>query len=72
MCISKAYIEKDGHKEFLMTDIASVQADGSKLVLKTLFGEKREFTGAIMEIDFTTNFLKLQLSGEYVPLVKNC
>jgi predicted RNA-binding protein len=55
-----------------MTDIASVQADGSKLVLKTLFGEKREFTGAIMEIDFTTNFLKLQLSGEYVPLVKNC
>jgi hypothetical protein len=28
MCLSKAYIEKDGHKQFLMTDIASVQIDG--------------------------------------------
>ena len=72
MCLSKAYIEKDGHKQFLMTDIASVKIYGPKLVLRTLFGEKREFTGSIMEIDFTANTLRLQIAGDNIPLFKNC
>jgi predicted RNA-binding protein len=65
MCLSKAYIEKDGHKQFLMTDIASVKIDGPNLVLRTLFGEKRE-------IDFTANTLRLQIAGDNIPLFKNC
>lgn len=72
MCLSKAYIEKDGHKQFLMTDIASVKIDGPKLALRTLFGENREFTGSIMEIDFTANTLRLQIAGDNIPLFKNC
>ncbi len=55
-----------------MTDIASVKIDGPKLVLRTLFGEKREFTGSIMEIDFTANTLRLQIAGDNIPLFKNC
>jgi predicted RNA-binding protein len=61
MCLSKAYIEKDGKKKFLMTDIASVKVDGRKLVLNNLFGEKKELTAVIREIDFTANFLKLEV-----------
>jgi len=68
MCLSKAYVEKSGKKEFLMTDIASVKADGGKLILKSLFGEKKELTAVIREIDFTASLLRLELSGEGVPV----
>jgi len=67
MCLSKAYIVKDGKKEFLMTDIASVKVDGDKLVLSSLFGEKKLFSANILEIDFTANTLKLGLFGGSLP-----
>lgn len=62
MCLSKAYVEKDNKKEFLMTDVASVTVEGSIIVLKNLFGEKKELTGVIREIDFTGNGLRLEVS----------
>ena len=68
MCLSKAYVEKDGKKEFLMTDIASVKVDGDKLVLKNLFGEKKIFSANILEIDFTDNSLRLDISGGILPI----
>ena len=61
MCLSKAYVEKGGKKEFLMTDIASVKVDGGKLVLQSLFGEKKELNATIREIDFTASVLKLEV-----------
>ena len=67
MCLSKAYVEKDGKKDFLMTDIASVKVDGKNLVLSSLFGEKKEITAAIREIDFTTSLIKLEMYGAGVP-----
>jgi predicted RNA-binding protein len=67
MCLSKAYIVKDGKKEFLMTDIASVKVNGDKLVLSSLFGEKKLFSANILEIDFTANTLKLGLFGGSLP-----
>lgn len=63
MCLSKAYVEKDGKKEFLMTDISSVKVEGGKLILKSLFGEKKEITATIREVDFTSSLLKLDVSG---------
>lgn len=66
MCLSKAFIEKNGRSELLMTDIASVKVDGNNLILKTLFGEKKEVTASIREIDFTTSRMML----ETVPEVK--
>ena len=68
MCLSKAYVEKAGKKEFLMTDIASVKVDGTKLVLSSLFGEKKELSARILEIDFTASFLKLEISGGGLPV----
>lgn len=51
-----------------MTDIASVKVDGRKLVLSSLFGEKKEITAVIREIDFTTSLLKLEIYGAGVPV----
>jgi len=68
MCLSKAYVEKDGKKEFLMTDIASVKVDGDKLVLKNLFGEKKIFSANILEIDFTANSLRLDITKGSLPI----
>lgn len=67
MCLSKAYVEKGGKKEFLMTDIASVKVEDGKLTLKSLFGEKKEVAATIREIDFTASLLKLEFSGGGVP-----
>ena len=64
MCLSKAYIVKDGKKKFLMTDIAAVKVDGNKLVLSSLFGDKKTFNANIMEIDFTANSLKLAVVSD--------
>jgi predicted RNA-binding protein len=63
MCLSKAYVEKDNKKEFLMTDIASLEIKGDKIILKSLFGEKREISASIREIDFTSSLMKLEVSG---------
>ena len=64
MCLSKAYVEKDNKKEFLMTDVASVGVEGKKLTLKNLFGEKKEIMATIREIDFVGNSLRLEVSGK--------
>jgi predicted RNA-binding protein len=68
MCLSKAYTIKDGKKEFLMTDIASVKVDGGKLVLSSLFGDKKEFAATILEVDFTANNLRLEVTGDGLPV----
>jgi predicted RNA-binding protein len=68
MCLSKAYLEKGSKKELIMSDIASVKVEGSKLVLKSLFGEKKEVAATIREIDFTASLLKLEVSREGVPV----
>ena len=68
MCLSKAYVIKDNKKEFLMTDIASVKVDGGKLVLSSLFGEKKELAATILEVDFTANSLKLEFYKGRIPI----
>ena len=62
MCLSKAYVEKGNKKEFLMTDIASVEVDGNRIIMKSLFGEKKEMFACIREIDFTSSLMKLDVS----------
>ena len=60
MCLSKAFIKTNGNKELLMEDVASVGIEGDKLVLKTIFGERREIEADIREIDFTRHSLVLE------------
>ena len=63
MCLSKAYIDRSGKRELLMEEIASLEVDEGKLLLKTLFGEQKEIEANIREINFTNNSIVLENSG---------
>lgn len=68
MYLSKAYVIKDTKKEFLMIDIASVKVEGEKLILSSLFSAKKIFNANILEIDFTANSVKLEVSVGGLPV----
>ena len=60
MCLSRAYVVRDDSKEMLLEEITSVQIDGKKLLLKTLFGEQKEIEANIREIDFLGRSILLE------------
>jgi len=59
MCLSKAFLKENGKSKLVMEDIALVSVNDGKLVLTTLFGEKREVNATIREINFTNSRLTL-------------
>ena len=59
MCLSKAYMERNGEKELLMEEIASVEIGDDKLLFRTLFGEQKEIGANIRHIDFLTHSIIL-------------
>ncbi len=68
MCLSKAYIDRNGEKELLIEEIAFLEIGDNKLVFKTLFGEQKEIGANIREIDFLTHSILLgNLKEEAVP-----
>ena len=60
MCLSKAYFEKNGDKELLLEEIASVKIEGNNLLFRTLFGEQKEVKASIRQIDFVTHSIFLE------------
>ena len=58
--MSKAYFERDGERQLVAEDVASVDVAGDTLRLKTLFGELKEVGGRIREIDFLTHSIVLE------------
>ncbi len=63
MCLSKAYFERDGKKEILLEEVASIVIVGGKIQLKTLFGEQKEIDAHIKEIDLLAHIILLEDSG---------
>jgi len=59
MCLSKAYVERNGERQLLMEEIASVDINGDRLLFRTLFGERKEIGANIREIDFMTHSILL-------------
>ena len=59
MCLSKVYLARNGKKELLLEEVASLTVDGDKLIFKTLFSEQKEIRARIKEIDFMTHNLLL-------------
>ena len=55
MCLSKVFVDRNGERELLMEEIASVEIGDDKLLFKTLFGEQKEIEGNIRQIDFLTH-----------------
>jgi len=60
MCLSKAYVDRNGERELVMEEIASVELTDDKLLFKTLFGEQKEIKANIREINFTTHSIILE------------
>jgi predicted RNA-binding protein len=52
MCLSKTYIEEDGGRRLLLEEVSSIEVEGKKLILRTLFGEQKEIRANIREINF--------------------
>ena len=48
MCLAKAYLVKDSQKELIMEEVAAIEVGQRKLVLRTIFGEKREVAKSFM------------------------
>ena len=60
MCLAKVYLGTDGERELLIEEIASLKADGDRLLVTTLFGEQREIEASIKEIDFRASSILLE------------
>jgi predicted RNA-binding protein len=60
MCLSKAYIDRNGVREFLMEKVTFIQIKGEKLLLTKLFGERKELGADIREIAFITHSIFLE------------
>ena len=60
MCLSKAYVDRDGNRELLMEEITSVEFGDDKLLFKTLFGQQKEVEASIRQIDFLTHSILLE------------
>ena len=59
MCLAKAYIGSTDAAP-LIEEIASVKAEDGKVLVTTLFGEKREIEASIKEIDFRASRIVLE------------
>mgnify|MGYP001142843450 CR=1 FL=1 len=60
MCLSKAYIEKSDGRELLMDEIAFMEIENGRLLLKTLFGEQKEIRADIKELIFLSHYIILE------------
>ncbi len=71
MCLSKAYVDRNGRRELLMDEVASVELRGDKLLFKTLFGEQKEIAADIREVNFLTHGILLENLREEDILLKD-
>jgi predicted RNA-binding protein len=59
MCLAKAFLGSKDNTP-IVEEIASVKAEDGKLLVTTLFGEKRELEASIKEIDFRASNIILE------------
>lgn len=60
MCLSKAYLEKNGERQLVLEEVSSVRFEGDIILLSTLVGEKKEVKAELKEIDFMTHNILLE------------
>ena len=60
MCLSKAYLDKNGERQLIMEDVSSVRIENDRVLLSTLFGEQEKVKAEIKEIDFMTHSILLE------------
>jgi len=61
MCLAKAYLEAtQGDRELVLESVSLVESKGDKLLLSTIFGEEKELSAVIREIDFENSRIILE------------
>jgi predicted RNA-binding protein len=60
MCLAKAYLGQNDNSELLLENVTSIKVENNRLVLTSLFGEKKEIAGSIREIDFRSSRVILE------------
>jgi len=53
-------MDRNGTKELLMQELASVEVSEGKLLLRTLFGERKEIKASIKQVDFVNGSIILE------------
>ena len=61
MCLATAYLNKGGN-EPILRDIAHMRFDGDSVEMETLFGEEKVIPGRVLEVDFSTSKIILDVS----------
>ena len=60
MCLSKAFVENSRGRKLLMEEVSSLAVKEGKVVLQTLFGERKEIRANIKEIDFLNHTIVVE------------
>jgi predicted RNA-binding protein len=61
MCLAKAYLEKgQGDRELVLESVSLVEIKGDRLQLSTIFGEEKEISAVVREIDFENSRIILE------------
>ncbi len=61
MCLAKAYLEKaQGDRELVLESVSLVEIRGDTLHLSTIFGEEKEISAVVREIDFENSRIILE------------
>ena len=61
MCLATAYLNKCS-KAPILKDIAHIQFSGDSVEMETLFGEERVIPARVLEVDFSTSKIILDVS----------
>jgi len=61
MCLAKAYLGRDSD-EPILRDIARVRFNGDSVETETLFGEEKVIPGRLLEVDFSTSKIILEMA----------
>jgi predicted RNA-binding protein len=61
MCLSSAYITKDGIDTLIIDKVTNVSVDGSKILITNLLGLTTEIEGSLKNIDLNKSIIMIQL-----------
>jgi len=50
MCESKVFLEREGKRELVLEDVATVMRQGDEWLLTSIFGERRTLRGVLAEM----------------------
>jgi predicted RNA-binding protein len=60
MCMATAYLKRDSGTEVLLEEVAYMERQGRRLLLRPLLGEPKQVKATIREIDFLNSSILLE------------